>query len=60
MAQPKPTRKYEVSYQAKGRNKPVMTEMVEAHSESHVRCLIRASEGMVKFLEIKPCEECAA
>ena len=60
MAQPQPTRKYEVLYQAKGRNKPVMTEIVEAHSESHVRCLIRASEGMVRFLEIKLREECAA
>ena len=60
MAQLKPTRKYEVSYQAKGHNKPVMTEIVEAHSESYVRCLIRASEGMVRFLGIKLCEECAA
>ena len=50
MAQPKPTRKYEVSYQAKGRNKPVMTEIVEAHSESHVRCLILYSVGIVRFI----------
>lgn len=55
MAQIKPIRKWEVTYIPKNQ-KFHYTEYVDAQSESHARCLVRATEGMVKFIEIKLAE----
>lgn len=55
MSQLKPIRKWEVTYIPKNQ-KCHYTEYVDARSESHVRCLVRATEGMVKFIEIRLAE----